>query len=88
MTPKNFRHCAVVRLLARSHKQAGGARLVGPEEWRAWAEELAELEPELGALLARSLQPTQPTVDAEVLVGVLDLALKNREQLLAREGQK
>jgi hypothetical protein len=85
MTPASFRHCAVVRLLARAHKQPDGQRLVSPEEWRAWADELAELEPDLGGLLARSMKPTQPTVDVEDLVAILDLALKNREQLLARE---
>lgn len=88
MTPRSFRHCAVVRLLRRSHKQPDGQRLVTPEEWRAWGDELAELEPELGGLLARSLRPTQPTVDVEDLVAVLDLALKNREQLLAREHRR
>ena len=88
MTPANFRHCAVVRLLARSHKQRDGQRLVGPEEWRAWAQDLERLEPDLGAHLVRGLRPTQPTVDVEDLVAVLDLALKNREQLSAREPRR
>lgn len=85
MTPAQFRHCAVVRLIARAHKEPDGSRLVSPEAWRAWAEDLEQLEPELGGLLARSLHPTQPTVNVEDLIAVLDLALKNREQLLARE---
>lgn len=82
MTPALFRHCAVVRLLAVSTLDEHGTRVVSVDGWCDWSADLNQLDGELGRALSDALTPTQPIVDVEERIAILDTVLRGR----AREG--
>jgi len=82
VTPALFRHCAVVRLLAVSTLEEDGTRVVSVDGWCDWSTELEQLDEELGRALSDALTPTQPIVNIEERIAILDTVLRGR----AREG--
>ena len=78
MTPALFRHCAVVRLLAVAVREEGGTQMVSVDGWRDWSTDLEQLDAELGGALSDALTPTQPVVDIEERIAILDTVLRGR----------
>lgn len=78
MTPAAFRHCAVVRLLAVASREEDGTQMVSVDGWREWSTDLEQLDAELGRALSDALTPTQPVVELEERIAILDTVLRGR----------
>lgn len=78
MTPALFRHCAVVRLLAVSYLEEDGTRMIDVDGWRNWSTDLEQLDAAIGRELSDALTSTQPVVDIEERIAILDTVLRSR----------
>lgn len=84
MTPKAFRHCAIVRLLARAGPRP--ERMIKLEERQAWVTDLEQLDAELGAQLAAALnrrdqrfvRSRSPDMEAQDVAAILDLCVAQK----------